>query len=250
MDHTLVGAWSHGESRRLPWCLAHQSVRRSNNVHHQWAFGRWRRRKQCFIGRYLPPHKHPLFHEDAPKTFHRRGEALAFKFVRCGAHLDPSTCVGRSAGASCSSLAFQSQPPDTVERVFQARAEPEVAVEIPERAAALEPATPILSAGPVVSPEPDRPRTPKKPTPKPPSEKKKRAPALSDAFGAEAAAIVDLARQHREQNPKIAETTTKAAPAKEKSSELDASEADQKDAGTNWGWGPGERWKRRLRHLR
>lgn len=137
----------------------------------------------------------------------------------------------------------------TVANVFGAKAKPGVTAERSQEAPAVDSVGPASSAEKTVLPEPGRARAPKTTSSKVLADVP-RAPVPPDAPVLEATALVTLAVRRRQKRPAVAKALPPAAPAVPLPVEPRAVEPDQSNGGKSWGWGPGERWKKRLRHLR
>ena len=137
----------------------------------------------------------------------------------------------------------------TVASVFGAKAKPGVTAERSQEVPAVDSVGPASSTEKTILPKPGRARAPKTTNSKAPAEVP-RAPVLPDAPAPEAAALAAVAVRRRQKRPEVAKAPPPAAPAVQLPVEPRAVEPDQSNGGKGWGWGPGERWKKRLRHLR
>jgi hypothetical protein len=75
-------------------------------------------------------------------------------------------------------------------------------------------------------------------------------PKSRDLSAVEAAAITDLARKHQDPRARAADASSPPASIDPAALNLSAAEVGQQATRQNWGWQPGQRWKKRLRHLR
>lgn len=142
----------------------------------------------------------------------------------------------------------------SAESVFQARPKTVVVPEIAQP----EIAQPDLAADPsqaqivpveeIVPPKPREPRARKMRVEAAPA-KKARKPKAPDAVAVEALAMISSSQRQQDLPVRVPETPS-PAPIAQVTPQLLAGEPEHQRTRQNKEWGPGERWKKRLRHLR
>ena len=138
----------------------------------------------------------------------------------------------------------------TAQSVFRAVAPQAVAVEEPAAAPTmhdLTPPTPPIKE--IVQAKLRKPRASTSPRAATPADKLAK-PKLRDLSAAEAAAIIHLTGKHQNPRARVADASSPPVSVDPAALNLSAAEAGQQTTRQNWGWHPGQRWKKRLRHLR
>jgi hypothetical protein len=100
----------------------------------------------------------------------------------------------------------------------------------------------------MVPPKPRKPRASKKRVATAPAKKGRNLKA-PDAVAVEALAMIASAQRQQDPPVRVPETLP-LVPVAQVAPQSLAAEPEHQNTRQNWGWGPGERWKKRLRHLR
>jgi hypothetical protein len=138
----------------------------------------------------------------------------------------------------------------TAQSVFRAQTPQAVTAEEP----AAEPTTHGLVPPPppikeIIQAKPRNPRASTSPRAAKPTDKVAK-PKSRDLSAVEAAATPHLARKHQDPDARAADASSPPVSIDPAALNFSAAEVGQQATRQNWGWQPGQRWKKRLRHLR